>query len=187
MISPNPYSWTAKASLVFLEQPAGVGFSYSTDSSLQYSWNDFRAATDNLLTLKAFFHKFPEQSKTASGFFIASESYGGHYMPQLALQILNDADLSKRFRGLLVGNPFTSYASGSIAMANAAWGLQMVPKPLWSVSLLVYLSIDSFFSTYDDYLFGLWYTGIPLKASRAVPCPATRIITLMNVSKIWTK
>lgn len=130
-IAHNPYSWSSLASLVFLEQPAGVGFSYTTDESLQYAWNDFRAATDNLLTLKAFFQRFPEQAASSSGFYISSESYGGHYMPQLTLQIFNDPDLRQRFRGMLVGNPFTSYAAGSIAMANVAWGLQIVPKPLW--------------------------------------------------------
>lgn len=136
-IAPNPYSWSSVTSLVFLEQPAGVGFSYNTDSSYK-SWNDFRAATDNLLILKAFFQRFPEQV-TSSGFYIASESYGGHYMPQLTLQIFNDEELNSRFRGMLVGNPFTSFASGSIATANILWGLQLIPQPLWWERRLVLL------------------------------------------------
>ena len=127
-IAANPFSWSSLASLVFLEQPAGVGFSYQTNH--QETWNDFRAANDNILILKAFFRRFPEQV-TSSGFFVASESYGGHYMPQLTLQIFNDPELNARFKGMLVGNPFTSFASGSVAMANVIWGLQLVPRPLW--------------------------------------------------------
>lgn len=41
------------------------------------------------------------------------------------MQIFDDVDLRKTFQGLLLGNPFTSYASGSIAMANVLWGLQL--------------------------------------------------------------
>jgi carboxypeptidase C (cathepsin A) len=30
-VARNPYTWTTVASMVFLEQPVGVGFSYTTD------------------------------------------------------------------------------------------------------------------------------------------------------------
>lgn len=128
----NPFTWTRKASMVFLEQPAGVGYSFVTDPDLLKSFNDLRASIDNLKILKSFFHKFPERS--TNDFFLASESYGGHYIPQWSLQVLNDPStdhLSKQFKGFLVGNPFTSFASGSIAFANVLWGLQLVPSPAW--------------------------------------------------------
>jgi carboxypeptidase C (cathepsin A) len=32
-LAGNPASWTTKASMVFLEQPAGVGFSYTTNNA----------------------------------------------------------------------------------------------------------------------------------------------------------
>ena len=110
-------------------QPAGVGFSYTDDTALRNSWNDYRASTDNLATIHAFFERFPERK--GNDIYVASESYGGHYIPQLSLEILGDTSLRSRFKGLLVGNPFTSYASGSIAMKNLEWGLQLQPKPLW--------------------------------------------------------
>jgi carboxypeptidase C (cathepsin A) len=128
----NPFSWTTVAGMVFLEQPAGVGFSYSTDPSLYSSFNDYRASKDNLLIIKKFFELFPERKD--QDFYIASESYGGHYVPQWTLQIFDDEngeELRKHFKGYLVGNPFTSFASGSIAMANILWGLQLIPKPAW--------------------------------------------------------
>ena len=131
-ISHNPYSWTSEASLVFIEQPAGVGFSYAKDPNLIKNWNDYSASVDHLLTLEAFFDRFPEQMNNSIGFYIASESYGGHYMPQLTLQIFeNSPKLLSNFKGMLVGNPYTSFASGEIAMANVVWGLQLVPGNVW--------------------------------------------------------
>lgn len=134
-IGRNPFSWTTKTSMVFLEQPVGVGFSFTTDTKLLRSFNDYRASVDNLRVLKAFFEKFPERK--TNDFYLASESYGGHYIPQWTLQVLNDPngdDLRRRFKGYLVGNAFTSYASGSIAFANVLWGLQLIPKPAWYAS-----------------------------------------------------
>jgi carboxypeptidase C (cathepsin A) len=114
---------------VFLEQPVGVGFSYGTEDTELLSYNDYRAAGDNILAIRSFFKRFPERA--SQPFYIASESYGGHYIPQWTLQLLEDEALRGRFKGMLVGNPFTSYASGSVAMANAMWGQQMLPRPAW--------------------------------------------------------
>ena len=123
----NPFTWTTSSSMVFLEQPAGVGFSYMIGD--QQTFNDLRASQDNVEIIKAFFRKFPEKKNL--GFHIAAESYGGHYIPQWALQIINDNELNAHFKGLLVGNPFTSFASGSIATINVMWGLQIIPWSAW--------------------------------------------------------
>jgi carboxypeptidase C (cathepsin A) len=127
----NPQTWTRYANIVFLEQPTGVGFSYSTKYSNPVS-NDYEAAVDNLMTMKLFFEKFPERSNNP--IYIASESYGGHYVPQWTLAILNDKNDNKiknRFQGIIIGNPYTSFSSGSIARASVLWGLQVVSRPAW--------------------------------------------------------
>lgn len=56
---------------MFIEQPAGVGFSYTTSMSEKESFNDFRAANDNLMIIKEFLKRFPERSK--NHFYISSE------------------------------------------------------------------------------------------------------------------
>lgn len=124
----NPHSWTSLASFVFLEQPAGVGFSKTTDLA-EMKTNDFNAARDNVATIKEFFRRHP--SRINNTMYLASESYGGHYIPQLTIALLADKDLSKHFEGFLVGNPYTSYGSGDLGMANTLWGLQLVDAPLW--------------------------------------------------------
>lgn len=64
-------------------------------------YNDFEASKDNLRAIKIFFSKFPERA--GNPFFLASESYGGHYIPQWTLQVLNDKDARKNFKGFLLG------------------------------------------------------------------------------------
>lgn len=83
ILTENEYSWHKESNLLFLESPAGVGYSYNTNES--YHYNDANTATDNLNALLDFFQKFPEYRK--SPFFIAGESYAGKYIPDLAVLI----------------------------------------------------------------------------------------------------
>jgi len=129
----NDWRWNKIANMVFLEQPVGVGFSYS-DNNDDYNIGDSQAAKDNLQTILQFLIKFPQYSKVP--LFITSESYGGHYMPTLAYQIVKyneqQADSSKlNFKGFAVGNPYTDYYSGVGAEMETYWGKQLLPKPSW--------------------------------------------------------
>jgi carboxypeptidase C (cathepsin A) len=133
-LDQNPYAWNKIANMVFLEQPVGVGFSYSDDKD-DYKIGDDQAAKDNLATILAFLDKFPHFNHTA--LFITSESYGGHYMPTLANEIINYNDAQEyvqhrlNFQGFAVGNPYTDYYSGVGAEMETYWGKQLLPKPLW--------------------------------------------------------
>jgi carboxypeptidase C (cathepsin A) len=134
-LQPNPYAWNKIANMVFLEQPVGVGFSYSEVKD-DYRIGDEQAATDNLATIFAFFDKYPHFNHTP--LFITSESYGGHYMPTWADAIMkfNDAQEYSQhrinFKGFAVGNPYTDYYSGVGAQMETYWGKQLLPKPLWN-------------------------------------------------------
>ncbi|KVI06659.1 Peptidase S10, serine carboxypeptidase [Cynara cardunculus var. scolymus] len=83
----NDYAWNNVANVLFLESPAGVGFSYSNTSS-DYTTGDKRTAKDSYTFLLNWLERFP-QYKT-HGFFITGESYAGHYVPQLAALILSE-------------------------------------------------------------------------------------------------
>ena len=130
----NVYAWNKIANMVFLEQPVGVGFSYSNNND-DYKIGDEQAAKDNLATILQFFEKFPHFNR--SKLFITSESYGGHYMPTWADEIMryNDAqtysEMRINFQGFAVGNPYTDYYSGVGAEMETYWGKQLLPKPLW--------------------------------------------------------
>jgi len=76
----NPHTWNSVANIIYIEQPVGVGFSFSTHPETDYSTGDEKAKVDNFKVIQEFFKRFPERQ--GNDFYIASESYGGHYIPQ---------------------------------------------------------------------------------------------------------
>ena len=74
------------ANVLFLESPAGVGFSYSNTTSDYDKSGDSRTAADNYVFLVNWLERFPEYKDR--DFYISGESYAGHYVPQLAHTIL---------------------------------------------------------------------------------------------------
>ncbi|CAN6584561.1 unnamed protein product [Malus baccata var. baccata] len=82
----NDFSWNREANMLYLESPAGVGFSYSANKSFYGFVNDNITARDNLEFLQRWFDEFPEYKNR--DFFITGESYAGHYVPQLAQLII---------------------------------------------------------------------------------------------------
>eukprot|EP01104_Vermistella_antarctica_P015327 TRINITY_DN5001_c0_g1_i1.p1 TRINITY_DN5001_c0_g1~~TRINITY_DN5001_c0_g1_i1.p1 ORF type:complete len:509 (-),score=68.17 TRINITY_DN5001_c0_g1_i1:59-1585(-) len=104
------YSWNRIANVIWLESPAGVGFSYSNTTS-DYTQNvtDARTADDSYAFLLGFFERFPQFS--TNPFWITGESYGGHYIPTLAQRIVEGnkqgSDPNIALVGFMAGNPWT--------------------------------------------------------------------------------
>lgn len=98
----NPYSWNSNASVIFLDQPVGVGYSYTEGEEIK---NTASAAKDFYIFLELFFQKFPQFK--ANDFHIAGESYAGHYIPAFASEIINNADRSFELSSVLIGNGIT--------------------------------------------------------------------------------
>lgn len=132
-LEDNPHTWNEKVSMIFIEQPCGVGFSYSTAGDADLETGDDQAALDNYALIQAFLVRFPQFSKNKM--YLTSESYGGHYLPTLAKVIVdkNTAGLDPKlnFGGFAVGNPATTHDSTTPAMMQTYWGHQLLPKPLW--------------------------------------------------------
>ncbi|XP_023672803.2 lysosomal protective protein [Paramormyrops kingsleyae] len=101
----NEFSWNKIANVLYLESPAGVGYSYSDDQ--QYETDDDQVADNNYLALQSFFSKFP--SFTQNEFFIFGESYGGIYAPTLSLRVATGGSFKTNFKGFAVGNGITSF------------------------------------------------------------------------------
>jgi hypothetical protein len=109
----NPNAWAKQANVVYLESPAGVGFSYSSDTS-DYRTNDDKTALLNAATMKVFFKSYPEL--IGNEFFITGESYGGVYVPTLAEAIMweegNKTWTGAKLTGIAVGNGCTGTELG---------------------------------------------------------------------------
>ncbi|KAL2482801.1 Serine carboxypeptidase 24 [Forsythia ovata] len=124
----NKYSWNKVANILFLESPAGVGFSYTNTSSNLKDSGDKRTAQDALVFLLKWMSRFPQYKHR--DFYIAGESYAGHYVPQLAKQIY---DYNKRsshpiinLKGFIVGNAVTDNYYDSIGTVTYWWSHSMI-------------------------------------------------------------
>ncbi|KAK9913003.1 hypothetical protein M0R45_036830 [Rubus argutus] len=102
----NRFSWNYAANVLFLESPAGVGFSYSNRTSDYDKSGDRRTAADNYVFLVNWLERFPEYK--GREFYISGESYAGHYVPQLAHTILYHNKKAKKtiinLKGIIIGN-----------------------------------------------------------------------------------
>jgi cathepsin A (carboxypeptidase C) len=76
----QPHSWTNRANIIFLDQPVGVGYSYSSDGSTVNT--SPAAGLDVYAFLELFVNRFPKYARLP--FHIAAESYGGTYAPNIA-------------------------------------------------------------------------------------------------------
>ncbi|KAG5967625.1 hypothetical protein E4U56_000720 [Claviceps arundinis] len=97
----NPSSWNANASVIFLDQPVNVGYSYGSGSVS----NTVAAGKDIYALLTLFFHQFPEYA--TQDFHIAGESYAGHYIPVFTSEILSHKERNINLKSVLIGNGLT--------------------------------------------------------------------------------
>ena len=98
---PNPYSWNNNASVIFLDQPVNVGYSYSSSSVS----NTVAAGKDVYALLTLFFEQFPEYAE--QDFHIAGESYAGHYIPVFGSEILSHKKRNINMKSVMIGNGLT--------------------------------------------------------------------------------
>ncbi|KAK6931736.1 Peptidase S10, serine carboxypeptidase, partial [Dillenia turbinata] len=115
----NEYAWNKAANLLFVESPVGVGFSYTNTSSdlKQLAWDAYEF-------LVGWSRRFPQFK--SHDFYIAGESYAGHYVPQLAERILDKNKIAQKedfinLKGFLIGNPSLDDETDQKGMMDYAW------------------------------------------------------------------
>ncbi|CUM64177.1 uncharacterized protein PRCAT00001770001 [Priceomyces carsonii] len=133
-VTYNNGSWHKLADMIFVDQPAGTGFSFSDE----YSKTLDESTAVFMKFLEKYFEVFPEELDNEV--YIAGESYAGQYIPYIAERVLKrNKELKKNekiynLKGLLIGNgwispvdqglsylPF-SYQAGLIREDNSRWG-----------------------------------------------------------------
>ncbi|KAK1554304.1 hypothetical protein Q3G72_010467 [Acer saccharum] len=129
----NEYAWNIDANIIFLESPAGVGFSYSNTTSDYNLSGDNRTAQDSYIFLINWLERFPEY-KTKE-FFIAGESYAGHYIPQLAQVILHNEKYVNRtvinLRGIAMGNAYIDFETTIKGVVDFYWTHALMPDEIF--------------------------------------------------------
>ena len=129
----NIYSWNTNASVIYLETPAGVGFSILGAGANNYT-TDQITAHDNLQAVLQWFKKFPEYKN--HDFYLSGESYAGIYIPTLAYQIVmynSYTVLSPiNLKGMAVGNGVTDWTVDTDpAFLQMAWTHALIDIPFY--------------------------------------------------------
>ncbi|XP_027350417.1 serine carboxypeptidase-like 45 isoform X2 [Abrus precatorius] len=126
----NDYSWNKEANMLYVESPAGVGFSYSANKSFYDLVNDEITARDNLVFLQHWFTKFPEYKN--NDFFITGESYAGHYVPQLA-QLIVQTKTKFNLKGIAIGNPLLEFNTDFNSRAEFFWSHGLISDSTYEI------------------------------------------------------
>ncbi|XP_015971797.1 serine carboxypeptidase-like 42 [Arachis duranensis] len=142
----NSKSWNKASNLLFVESPAGVGWSYSNTTS-DYNAGDASTANDMYLFMLKWYEKFP--SYRSRELFLTGESYAGHYIPQLTNALLDHNARSTGFKfnikGVAIGNPLLRLDRDIPATYEYFWSHGMISD---EVGLAIMNDCD-----FDDYVY----------------------------------
>ncbi|PWA81911.1 serine carboxypeptidase [Artemisia annua] len=109
-----PDSWTKVASIIFLDQPAGSGFSYARTPEA-YITNDTSAAINSYNFLRKWLIEHPKFLNNP--LYIGADSYSGIVLPIIVEEIYNGNEVGKlphlNFKRYVLGNPLTDTNGGT--------------------------------------------------------------------------
>lgn len=130
-------SWNEYADILFLDQPAGTGFSYVNTNA--YTKSLPQAADEVVHFLEQFVQVYPEYSRDVeleygsqgSGVdvYLAGESFAGQYIPYTAKAIVKSPKPPVSLKGIAIGNGFID--------PKSQYGTEletMVQKNIWTTS-----------------------------------------------------
>ncbi|XP_057571442.1 retinoid-inducible serine carboxypeptidase isoform X2 [Hippopotamus amphibius kiboko] len=125
-LKPRRTTWLQAASLLFVDNPVGTGFSYVNKSDA-YAKDLATVASDMMVLLKTFFGCHREFQRIP--FYIFSESYGGKMAAGIALELykaIQQGTIQCNFSGVALGDSWISPIDSVLS-----WG-----PYLYSMSLL---------------------------------------------------
>jgi carboxypeptidase C (cathepsin A) len=122
-LGPNEHAWTRASAVMYLEQPAGVGFSTGTAPE-----SEDDVASDFYGFLQNFYDIFGDEFRSKR-LYIVGESYAGMYVPSMAHKIYlsnnkKNADESRHVNlaGIGIGNGWMdSKVQGKAVIDYALW------------------------------------------------------------------
>jgi cathepsin A (carboxypeptidase C) len=132
----NEYSWNTKANLLYVDQPAGTGFSEANLDG--YDVNEEGVSRDLYHFIIEFLKANPQFAD--NDFFITGESYAGHYVPATAHRVWlgnknKESDIYIPLAGIAIGNGLTDpeiqykyYPEMVYTYAKEVLGKPILPK-----------------------------------------------------------
>uniref|UniRef100_A0A673IWJ3 Carboxypeptidase n=1 Tax=Sinocyclocheilus rhinocerous TaxID=307959 RepID=A0A673IWJ3_9TELE len=107
-LKPRETSWVRAASVLFVDNPVGTGYSY-TDTEDALTKDVAMVASDMMVLLKSFFSLKTEFQSTP--FYIFSESYGGKMAAAISLELtkaVQAGSIKCKFAGVALGDSWIS-------------------------------------------------------------------------------
>ncbi|XP_008799202.2 serine carboxypeptidase 1 [Phoenix dactylifera] len=131
-LKQNPFSWTKVSSVLFVDSPVGVGYSYA-DTSEGYVTNDSDTISDLYEFVIKWFSEYPEF--LPNPLYLAACSYSGVIVPVLAQEIVNGIEAGRgptiNFKGYSLGNAANDIDVENNAMVPYAYRVGLISDELY--------------------------------------------------------
>ncbi|ODV61442.1 serine-type carboxypeptidase, partial [Ascoidea rubescens DSM 1968] len=144
----NNGSWIDNGDLVFIDQPANTGYSYSKD----YSYELVDVSFNFMLFLKNYFKVFPNDIN--KNLYLTGESYSGQYIPYFANSILDHNEkvlnANKNQSSSLIDSDFNYIINLKSLIIGNGWidpAIQSLSYLPFALQNKIVKKTDSFFST----------------------------------------
>uniref|UniRef100_M1BZY1 Glucose acyltransferase n=1 Tax=Solanum tuberosum TaxID=4113 RepID=M1BZY1_SOLTU len=118
----NSYSWTKVANIIFIDQPAGTGYSYANTSEA-YNCSDTLSVTLTYEFLRKWLMDHPKYLKNP--LYVSGSSYAGFFVPPLTRKIYDGIEVGDKpqlnIKGYILGNAQTDRyidVNGKVKYAN---------------------------------------------------------------------
>ena len=99
-------SWIKKTTMIYIDQPVGTGFSYSTTGTETYLTTMEEAGAEFATLVENIWTKFPDFA--AKDLYMTGESYAGKYIPYMSW-LLHETESNKyNLKASLIGDPYTA-------------------------------------------------------------------------------
>ncbi|CAG2179172.1 unnamed protein product, partial [Oppiella nova] len=127
----NEGAWNREANLLFIEGPAGVGFSYKKDGN--YTTDDDESVANTYAALQVFYRRFPAVAD--SDLYVAGESYASLTVPLLSSVIAGHIRANRtdiKLRAFALGNGWWDWDAPYDAQIPYAYYHGLIDSALWA-------------------------------------------------------
>ncbi|KAL3621944.1 hypothetical protein CASFOL_034140 [Castilleja foliolosa] len=129
----NEYSWDKVANIIFIDQPIGTGFSYSSDPARDIPTTSEGVAVNLYDFMQGFFGQHPGLAN--NDFYITGESYAGHYIPAFAAYVhhanKNNQGRHINLKGMAIGNGMTNSRLQYVAYPDYALNNNLISQSMY--------------------------------------------------------